>query len=226
MSHKPKPQGDSRFPHIYKRLDDLETIVHPLRDAPRENNEQPATPQDNSSNKTENAPRQMPVVSPSPSDASKTNKTEREPNPWWKQWKPWKRLLGILGVGIGIGYACVTYFQWRDLRHNFEIDQRAWLEVTTNLGKTNDIPYTVEITVKNLGKSVATGIIGAGAFEIASRDNQPMFTKYQQPHTAVMESIIFPGSSDQWNIQHLDANGAYTFISPEDINRNNRSKST
>lgn len=46
-----------------------------------------------------------------------------------------QRLNWISGIGVAgaVVYAVITYFQWRDLRHNFEIDERAWIKVAFKL---------------------------------------------------------------------------------------------
>jgi hypothetical protein len=41
------------------------------------------------------------------------------------QW--WKSALEVIAIPFAIGYAIISYFQWRDAAHNFRGDERAWL---------------------------------------------------------------------------------------------------
>src|SRR5579872_5423243 len=60
---------------------------------------------------------------PSP---TKPNNTQKK---WYQSLKGWERVLQTTGIIFAIGYAVITFLQWRDLRHNFQVDERAWLDV-------------------------------------------------------------------------------------------------
>src|SRR5207253_7074434 len=88
--------------------------------------------------------------------------------------------LEIVAIPFAIGYAFVTYFQWRDANRNFRIDQRPWIKVelipsestgqqvtiTTTVGSFLTIP----VRIKNIGKTPAESITGTFAIQIAGKE--------------------------------------------------------
>jgi alkyl hydroperoxide reductase subunit AhpC len=60
---------------------------------------------------------------PAASDSKQSHK------PWYKTGQGWKAAIEIIGIAFAVGYAIVTYLQWQDLRHNFIVDERAWLGI-------------------------------------------------------------------------------------------------
>ncbi len=135
-------------------------------------------------------------MNPAPDRADATN------NPWYKR-VPWRRVLEGIGVIAGIGYAVVTYFQWRDLRHNFEVDQRAWVRFGyATLGDKIDEKTVMNawpLTVQNVGKSPAFAILVNGQFEIVPKTVAPSFS-FSRPHTLVQVSTLFPTDSSGFSI--------------------------
>jgi hypothetical protein len=99
------------------------------------------------------------------------NKTEQS-QPWWLMrvwlWPKWKGIIQTSGIVGGVVIAWATYWQWRDLRQNFEVDQRAWIEYTKKPDVPGGVTRTVNITsgqpiyypfsFKNTGKTPAKNL--------------------------------------------------------------------
>jgi len=61
---------------------------------------------------------------------------------------------------FAIGYAIVTGLQWQDLRHNFKVEQRAWIGYNT-MAITNlkaGEPLRCDIKLLNSGKTFALDV--------------------------------------------------------------------
>lgn len=124
---------DKATKELANKVTALEKIVHELRNAPRKNDPNPIGPQDDPEEQRKAGPGKPPLSDGGTAHTSgKTGKRTDNRPPWWRRmwvWKPWKRILGVLAGLAGIGYAIITYRQWCDLRHNFEIDERAYVTV-------------------------------------------------------------------------------------------------
>lgn len=102
------------------------------------------------------------LVERTPRDTTQAANTAKQSKPFWKP------TLEIIGIVAGIGYALVTFFQWRDLKHNFVTDERAWVnvssvEVLTPISTTGKGWFLVKLA--NTGKTPALRehLICAGA---------------------------------------------------------------
>jgi hypothetical protein len=75
---------------------------------------------------------------------------------WYRTLNGWKGPVEIVAMAAGIFYAIVTYYQWRDLRRNFETDARAWVMAsefkTAHHLETGQI-VGVDVFYKNTGKT-------------------------------------------------------------------------
>src|SRR5580698_7458177 len=67
-----------------------------------------------------------PIVASQPTPSPQNT---HEPNKRWYRRIPWWKLLEGLGIVGVIWYAGITHLQWRDLRHNFEANERAWISI-------------------------------------------------------------------------------------------------
>lgn len=106
--------------------------------------------------KTLNTPAQ---VRPSSANSNQSKK------PWYKTVASWKSLLELVGIPFAIGYAIVTFFQWQDLRHNFKVDERAWVNLRNEMAESQriDLPpdgqqLSIPIQVSNIGKTPAKDV--------------------------------------------------------------------
>jgi hypothetical protein len=120
----------------------------------------------------------------------------------WMRAHGWRLVEGI-GIAAGIGYASVTYVQWKDLRHNFEVDQRAWVRVRYAILKDklseNDVMNSWPLTVQNIGKSPAKHTLVNAQFEIVPKIAPPSLS-FNRPHTQVQVSLLFPTDDDTFPV--------------------------
>jgi hypothetical protein len=134
---------------------------------------------------------------------------------WWKsktfEW--WKRRIEVVGIIFAMGYAIITYFQWRDAHRNFITDERAWLQIK-RAGEQkpgeSSIPVfqlsagelaRVPLELVNIGKT--PGRNGRTAFnvEILRYDEEPhiecLVTGCKGVKTATLP-IFFPNERDTY----------------------------
>jgi hypothetical protein len=109
---------------FHKLLKDAPWKHEPLGDGPRENPD----------GERESAPPQATPANDRPGDRPHRTDNRRNDRPqWWIRmwvWEPWKRGLSVAAGLATVGYAVITWHQWRDLRHNFQVDQRPWIDIT------------------------------------------------------------------------------------------------
>jgi hypothetical protein len=87
-----------------------------------------------------------------------------------------KKVLEVLAVVIALGYAVVTFCMWRDLKHNFTVDERAWVAaIAISDAPRIDKPFDVVVRIRNTGKTFAkeTGVVDAA--EPLLQDQSPDF---------------------------------------------------
>lgn len=85
------------------------------------------------------------------------NHTDNPKNKWYKTSQGWISVLKVASMVAGIAYALVTFYQWRDLRHNFVVDSRAWV-MPFEYKRTTDFSGNVvgaNLFYKNTGKTPA-----------------------------------------------------------------------
>lgn len=161
-----------------------------------------------SSREHHDAPRKSPITTPAQPGLKKPKQAGKDPMAWWKRAAKtirsfnWKRSLEITGIVAGIGYAGVTYLQWRDLRHNFEVDERALLKITPSFPETITENMKIEmipVNVLNLGKSVGLQVAVQGLSEVLENDRAPGLL-VDRRHTLVLISLLYPDDPDRLQI--------------------------
>jgi hypothetical protein len=90
----------------------------------------------------------------------------------------------------------ITYLQWHDLRHNFEVDQRAWLKVDVALPLQIKPDTTATVTVSNVGKSPALRIVVDMMFEVVKNGSAPNFVPVAH-RTMANVPLMFPTEKGQ-----------------------------
>ena len=114
--------------------------------------------------------------------------------PWSRTLQGWKSALEIPALLFAICYAIVTYLQWRDLRDNFRLDQRAWVmaphfrlsgEVERGVG------FTIAVAMINTGKGPALRVTPKSKLYVWQGEppNDPI--RAEEP--AVIQVILSPG---------------------------------
>ena len=96
--------------------------------APREQNDASPTPHHATTHENNTASRESTLLTQVPPAPSNSPQTQER---WYKTLDGWKAALEIVAIPFAIGYAIVTGLQWYDLRHNFQVDERAWIKVET-----------------------------------------------------------------------------------------------
>jgi hypothetical protein len=123
-----------------------------ITNAPREHDKEAVRYQYNTQQNDDSTGRERSTIAELGPAPQHPNNSQRK---WYKS-LPWKKWLKTVGVIAGIGYAIVTYCQWRDAGNNFRIDQRAWIGATS-IGPIPAVgkPLTVTIMFRNTGKTPA-----------------------------------------------------------------------
>jgi hypothetical protein len=117
----------------------------------------------------------------------------------------WKAVLEINAIPFGVAYAVVTYFQWRDLRHNFAVEERALIKVAIDPkqgdASTSDPAFIermhniqVPVHIQNIGKNPATKVRAITRVELLPRNESPDFS-YASPgvgYSTYDLNILFP----------------------------------
>lgn len=146
------------------------------------------------------APGTTSVVAPRPANPDKTKKSRRYAAPRrtlkWKAWRWTRRIflkkdrLERVGICFGVAYAIVTIIQWRDLRQNFKIDQRAWVSIGFALPATITPNASVVVEAKNVGKSPAVRSAGDYLFQVIDSDSAPSFVVVAH-HNSARVGLLF-----------------------------------
>ena len=103
-------------------------------------------------------------------------------------------IVTAVAAGFALIYAAITYLQWQELRHNFTIDERAWIEVkdTNTSSKLSDYRGAhTHVVMSNFGKSPALNIRVRTAGEILPANTPPSLL-YGRGVT-VSTGDLFPG---------------------------------
>jgi len=126
-----------------------------------------------------------------------------ERKPWWKT------ALKISGVVAAIVYTVTTVVQWKDLRRNFEADERAWIKIQYGWP---DLPSyqpaaigTMKVLLANVGKSTTKRIEAHAVMEVVDGSKAPSF-KLRQYHSALFSGPIFPTENTEFPVELLDQN--------------------
>jgi hypothetical protein len=174
---------------LNKRVTKLEEKVAHLEhlNAPRQQNKTGESPQNASGDKGDPTPRQPATVKQTPAAPLDASESQQ---PWYKTIQGWYYMLAIIGIPFAIGYAFVTYLQWRDLRHNFEVDRRAWIKI--KLDWDPSVPAdTLVAKIVNLGKSVALRPRTTAMMQVVDAHKQPSFS-LSPSHITVAYPLQFP----------------------------------
>jgi hypothetical protein len=181
---------------LAQRVTSLEKIVHKLANAPREQTQESVGQKHNAKQEGKDARATIAII-PYRSEDSRIS-----PTPWWKRAfhgigkLRWYKILQTGGVIAGIGYAVVTFWQWRDLRHNFQVDQRAWIKATVIWTGFPSTEQTL-IRIANTGKSVAISPHAVAIMEIVNAKSEPSLMWKFRPHQNVQFSLDFPGDIEE-----------------------------
>jgi hypothetical protein len=152
-----------------------------------------------------------------PRPSEKDNASKPEPKtttpepvkqkPWrHKTFEWWKARVEFVGIFFAIGYAIVTYMQWYDLRHNFEVDQRAWVKATPNWQTeiVTDRKTGMYFELSNLGKSAISVLTGFGGLDLVESNTPLQLDVNEHRSVWFIKGPIFPGDKIPFEIDLLD----------------------
>lgn len=103
-----------------------------------------------------------------------------------------QRLLCVITFGAFAAaayYAYVSHEQWQDLRHNFAVEQRAWVRSHIVIPDTPVSGF--DVSIMNVGKSPATGEFVNMVYEILDADQSPNFS-FDRMHRTGALTALFP----------------------------------
>jgi hypothetical protein len=121
-----------RFTKLERDVASLIKTVRSLTDAPRKQDVAPIRKKDHASNEGEATAVYRFVEGTPPYSQNTDHGTSQGESRWKRCWNlvrrlKWKSALEVIGIIAGIGYAIITFLQWRDLGRNFKDSQRAWV---------------------------------------------------------------------------------------------------
>jgi hypothetical protein len=128
----------------------------------------------------------------------------------------------LVAIPFAIAYAIITYFQWHDLRHNFEIDERAWLKVEIGIPESAKIPFA-SVKTTNIGKSPALQISEFTVVRLQKSDIEPVFAPFEKsaPKAGVRFAtvpMLFPGTTNEYPVGlTVNADGSSVIFREEDF---------
>ena len=194
---------------VFNRLSNLEKEVHKLKSAYAPGKQHPAeiSPEAASHNEGELTPRSSLAIPPPPTNSNQPKQSAHTRTPRRKfrikVWRWIKRIflkrdrLERIGILFGVAYAITTILQWRDLKHNFVTDERAWVNIAP-LVQLDRMPVdrvqalSVDARMVNSGKTPATkGIHIECVVEIVKATTPPSFD-YSGFHAITDVPLIFP----------------------------------
>jgi hypothetical protein len=129
---------------------------------------------------------------------------QEQPAPKWKRilaalailkrWKTWKRFLFVAGIFGGVAYSWITYKQWHDLRHHFEIEQRSWIKAGWDWSVFPNV-QGLYLQFTNFGKHPALESQMVAILEVIESGSHPTFSFKNRPVLRDRMSLIFPGDT-------------------------------
>jgi hypothetical protein len=169
---------------------------------PWEKHETSVSPQQASTQENDAAHRQPaphPEVPPSQENSAQPKK------PWYKTAQGWKTALELIAIPFAIGYAVITWLQWKDLRHNFEADQRSWLKIEYAWPLEMDTfhpdwPASAKAAMWDVGKSAITLVKGEAVFEVLDAKSSPSLS-LNNFHSTYVASPLFPSEETDFLIE-------------------------
>jgi hypothetical protein len=180
---------------VRKMHGQLDRVIARLRDIALKKNIATEGPDAVVKPKQDASDRQIPLRKSNPSVQNR----DQFDKSWYQTMDGWKTLFELVAIPFAIGYALVTYCQWHDLRHNFQVDQRAWIQITPTIPippiDQNTVISKLPVMVKNVGKSAALHCSVETVVDIVSAQYSPDFRFTGKIHGAADVPLIFPGTS-------------------------------
>jgi hypothetical protein len=162
-----------------------------LISTPRQDHEQAQGDQPKPYESGDSSLRQAPLII----DVKQPPKGAQNTKPKWYNNPKWWKAAFQFTVGIaGIGYAIVTYFQWRDLQHNFRVDERAWIRISPQTPESpfedlNTVSSSVQIV--NEGKLPARMVYVSSIVEIVKSEQGSSLNLYGRPSQGATIGVVF-----------------------------------
>jgi hypothetical protein len=185
-----------------KIVSELEKIYHVLLNTPRQQDIAPAIP--------ENASHENNSPGPLPASSAQTKGHISQSNrSWYMTLKRWKTIVEMSAIPFAIGYAVVTWVQWRDLRRNFTVDERAWLYVSRSVlekePSDDNRHIRIQAFVIDSGKTPALAVgFKTGIFLF---DHDPPMVGWRNI-PLVPQGVLFPGQTNGAFIAESELHGA------------------
>jgi hypothetical protein len=176
---------------LARRVAALEKLVHALRNTPGKQNHESVGNAHETDGECNRLSEGAPGLTDRKPDPKRTDDTQKK---WYETFKGWKSRIQFAALIAGIGYAVVTYFEWKDLRHNFEVDQRPWI----TYHKTDDVllkpgsPIVFRFDLVNTGKTPARGVTGFFS---------PMIVDSSSQSFSLPKTRIYPPPARSFNFE-------------------------
>jgi hypothetical protein len=181
-----------------------------------EESRQPETKENDSSNENPSVKSDVSIIAkimPTDLKPKKTNECQHNPTPWWKT------IMEVAALCFGIGYAIVTGLQWWDLRQDFRIEQRAWINLSQIWPDMSQIKEGTNIIIlvrpSNTGKTPAKR---AGyRFKIVMPDSdQEVRFDYSGIITSGFNGLMPPNATADIQVQMMGADHRPLLLTKEE----------
>jgi hypothetical protein len=214
IENKEGQNMDNKTQEFWNRLiQELEHLNRSLRDFlkalrhPGKHSEEPELPRENTEGKDDATLGEALLSLDAPLQVRQTRKI------WYKTFDGWKSRIEIAAFAFGMGYAVVTFFQWRDSNRNFRTDQRAWVKLQIFPDATIPIDFTagnvitVPVRISNVGKTVALNNKLFLFVDVLSPNQSPNLTHAGQDHAFGFHShtgAFFPNAFNDLRIPRIN----------------------
>lgn len=209
--------------HINKRIADLEKTTARIErkinhleavvSTPRQDNLATVEEQNSADHKDKSTPASI-STNAAPTNSHESMKPSDQPIPRWRRiwgvivrmckWPHWWKAIQTLGIAAAILYAAVSYEQWRDLRHNFEADQRSWIRILYAWPPSPiEQPFQMNASLTNAGKSAVTYLYAHGTLEVVDASDEPSFS-IENYHSFDFVAPMFPADNTNFSISPYD----------------------
>jgi hypothetical protein len=189
--------------YLNRTLNSFLKLTHRPRQngVPTQDNEHETTEQDGHHDIGVTIP--QPHFGPRPQASHQPQNKWYHPRYWWgRQLTWWKPRFEVIAVFFAIGYAVVTYFQWRDQARNFKQSQRPWVGAyfkSPVFKVEQGSPIVYSFAIHNFGQSPALNAQTKHQIEVIPNKNDGNSAEWNKTQQ-VMDNIDTTAQPDNQTI--------------------------
>ena len=133
---------------------------------------------------------------------------------WYETFDGWKQKIEFVALFFAMGYAWITYCQWRDSAKNFRIDERALIKAGASTTPVHPDPnqyLTIEVAVINIGKNPARKVHVLSKIVKLDSDSEVNLQDLSAPYTNTKYGILYPNTPTAFRTNWTDMKHALPF---------------